>query len=167
MKKNNEYELHVGGFGKYEKEFENASNEYNNIYYYGSLKYNDVLNLEKDCDILFATYDPKIKNHKYSAPNKIYEAMALGKPIIVCYNTGIDQLIVSNSIGDAIDYDAKEFIKALKKYNKKENIKDFEKRAKKLYFDKYSWNSMEKILISEYKNLLGGCNNDNSNNPNI
>ncbi len=167
MKKNNEYELHVGGFGKYEKEFENASNEYNNIYYYGSLKYNDVLNLEKDCDILFATYDPKIKNHKYSAPNKIYEAMALGKPIIVCYNTGIDQLIVSKNIGDAIDYDAKEFIKALKKYNKKENIKDVEKRAKKLYFDKYSWNSMEKILISEYKNLLGGCNNDNSNNPNI
>ena len=93
--------------------------------------------------------------------------MALGKPIIVCYNTGIDQLIVSKNIGDAIDYDAKEFIKALKKYNKKENIKDVEKRAKKLYFDKYSWNSMEKILISEYKNLLGGCNNDTSNNPNI
>lgn len=166
MKKNNEYELHIGGFGKYEKEFENASNEYNNIYYYGSLKYNDVLNLEKDCDILFATYDPKIKNHKYSAPNKIYEAMALGKPIIVCNNTGIDQLIVNNNIGDAIDYDAKEFIKVLKKYNNKENIRGVENRSKKLYLDKYSWNSMEKILVNEYNEIFGG-KNDNSNNRNI
>ena len=167
MKKSKEYEFHIGGFGKYEAEFKNASNEFNNIYFYGSLKYNDVLNLEKDCDILFATYDPKIKNHKYSAPNKIYEAMALGKPIIVCKNTGIDQLIVDNNIGVAINYDSKEFIKAIKKYDKKENLKEVEKISKKLYSNKYSWNSMEKVLINEYKKLLGGYNNDNNNNTNL
>lgn len=166
IKDNNQYELHVGGFGKYEKEFIEASKKYKNIYFYGSLKYGDVLCLEKDCDILFATYDPKIKNHKYSAPNKIYEAMALGKPIIVCKKTGIDELITKNNIGIAIDYDKEDFIKSLKKIGEKDYIKDISKRTKKLYDKKYSWHSMEKVLIDAYNEILGG-KNDNSNNSNI
>ena len=101
------------------------------------MKYEQVLSLEADCDILFATYNPIIKNHKYSAPNKVYEAMALGKPIIVCKNTGIDELVIKNNTGYAIDYNAEEFVEILNKYKKdRKLLKKISDNAKKMYKEK-------------------------------
>lgn len=173
IKKHNEYELHIGGFGKYEKEFKNAADSYDNIYYYGSLKYNQVLALEEKCDILFATYDPKIKNHKYSAPNKVYEAMALGKPIIVCKGTGIDELVTKNKIGIAVDYDSKSFIIGLEIIcSDKRKIKQISSVSKKLFNNKYTWSIMELELIKMYETVFNEIDskeeyNDYDNNTNI
>lgn len=155
FKFNQEFELHVGGFGIYENAFKEASKKYNNIFFYGSLKYSDVLDLEKDCDILFATYNPVIKNHQYSAPNKVYEAMALEKPIIVCNNTGIDELINKNKTGFSINYSGDEFIKCIKKISKdKKLLKKISTNAKNSYKSKYNWEIMEKELINSYNLLL-------------
>lgn len=155
IKINNKYELHIGGFGIFENNIKEVANEYKNIYYYGSMTYNDVLSLESECDILFATYDPKIKNHKYSAPNKVYEAMALGKPIIVCKNTGIDELVDQNKIGITIEYNAKDFIKKLDLLlEDSKAIKNMNLTAKKMYTEKYNWKIMEKRLIDAYNELL-------------
>lgn len=142
IKNNEKYELHIGGFGKYEQKIADYSKKYSNIFFYGSMNYYDVLRLEKECDILFATYNPKIENHKFSAPNKLYEAMALGKPIIVCKNTGIDKLVDKNKLGIVINYDSKEFLKAIKLLEKN---KDYES-SKLLYNNKYSWNVMKEKL---------------------
>ena len=155
IKGNSKYELHIGGFGKYETDIKNVSSKYDNIYYYGSLKYEDVLTLERDSDILFATYDPSIKNHKYSAPNKVYEAMALCKPIIVCKNTGIDTMVVKNNLGISVKYDGKDFIKGLDQLcSEKGLIKKMGKNANKLYLEKYSWDIMEDSLIKNYEEVL-------------
>ena len=157
LKNNDKYELHIGGFGKYESIVEESSKKYKNIFYYGSLKYNEVLSLESDCDILFATYDPSIKNHKFSAPNKIYEAMALSKPIIVCKNTGVDTIIEDNKIGLTINYDANEFMKSIQQIDEdRKIIKEMGKKANKLYKSTYNWQKMENILIEQYNNLMKG-----------
>ena len=79
VKNNHQYEFHIGGFGKYKNYFKNISKQNENIFFYGELDYNSVLKLESECDILFATYNPEIINHKYSAPNKFYEAISLRK----------------------------------------------------------------------------------------
>lgn len=142
IKNNKKYELHIGGFGKYEQKIANYSKEYSNIFFYGSMNYYDVLRLERECDILFATYNPKIENHKFSAPNKLYEAMALGKPIIVCKNTGIDKLVDKNKLGIVINYDSKEFLSAIKSLEKNTNYES----SKLLYNNKYSWNVMKEKL---------------------
>lgn len=153
IKKHNEYELHIAGFGKYEQDVLVAAEEYDNIFFYGSLPYGDVLSLESECDILFATYDPNIKNHKYSAPNKVYEAMALGKPIIVCKDTGIDKLVIENNTGYAIEYNAREFIKGIESLvSNGENLEKIKFNAQKLYKEQYSWKTMEQKLLEIYRN---------------
>lgn len=148
--KSNEFILYIGGFGKYEDYFQNVSKYYSNVKYYGALPYSDVLEKEQECDMLFATYNPMINNHKFSAPNKIYEAMALNKPIIVCRNTGIDELVLKEQIGEVINYNAKEFISASKKIGKSK------KTDSSIVFEKkYSWNLMEERLNSIINNLRG------------
>ena len=168
FKYNNEFELHVGGFGKYESNFLESSKQYDNIFYYGSLKYSDVLQLESECDVLFATYNPKIRNHKYSAPNKVYEAMALKKPIIVCKNTGIDELVTKNDTGLSIKYSGLEFINCIKKFS--ENRKLLNKlgsNSYNAYKTLYNWEIMENRLIDSYNLLLKEIKDDNSSDTNI
>lgn len=141
IKHNSTFELHIGGFGKYEKYFNELSNKYKNIYFYGAMNYADVIKLESECDILFATYNPSISNHKYSAPNKLYEAMALGKPIIVCKNTGIDSFVKENNLGAVINYDAEDFI------IKAKELSDKDYSYSKILFNKeYSWEAMSEKL---------------------
>ena len=152
---NKNYELHIGGFGPLEAEINKIAENSNNIYYYGSMNYEDVLALEKDCDYLFAIYNPIIRNHKYSAPNKVYEAMALGKPIVVCKDTGIDDFVVKNKIGFAVKYDAKDFVAKLDEINSNTKIqKQIHDNGIKLYKQKYSWNIMEQKLSKLYDKLL-------------
>lgn len=142
---NEKYEFHVGGFGKYEEYFKDLSSKYKNVFFYGQMNYDDVLKLENKCDVLFATYNPCVPNHKFSAPNKVYEAMALGKPIIVCNNTGVDDLILREKIGYSIDYDAQQFLDVLDHISEKD-FESINKRARELYLDKYSWDKMKQNL---------------------
>ena len=151
--KNPDFELHIGGFGKYEKDFEDASKRYSNIFYYGSLQYDYVLSLESDCDVLFATYDPSITNHQFSAPNKVYESMALGKPVVVCKGTGIDELVANLECGIVVNYDSKDFIRALKNLQHNQFSKFDPEKIRKTFIDNYCWNVMEKRLIEAYAYL--------------
>lgn len=154
IKERTDIELHIGGFGTYEEYFEGLSKKCSNVFYYGKMEYGDVLCLEKDCDILFATYNPSIENHKFSAPNKLYEAMALEKLIIVCKNTGIDSIVEKEKIGETISYNADEFMKRINLlYNNKKLMQEYSDNMVNIYTSKYSWSKMEEIIKLEYKLL--------------
>lgn len=122
-----------------------------NFSFLGSIDYKKVLDIENKTRILSAVYNPKIKNNRFAAPNKFYEALALGKPIIVCSGTGIDEIVRKNRIGIVIDYNVDEFYNALKYLI--DNPKECEKmgkRSKELYFEKYRWSTMKERLINIY-----------------
>lgn len=148
--KNTNLEFHIGGFGKYENYFKEMSLKYDNIKFYGQMKYEEVLKLESKCDILFATYNPEIKNHTFSAPNKLYEAMALGKPIIVCKNTGIDDIVKKEKIGFVINYSANEFIECINKISTKQ-FNEISSKTQKIYNNKYSWQKMKEMMLKTIK----------------
>lgn len=154
IKSDSSYELHIGGFGQYENYVLAASVKYNNIQYYGKIAYKEVLELEQKCDVMFAAYDPNVKNHRYAAPNKFYEALMLGKPLIMAKNTGMSNIVQEKDIGVLIDYSPNGIKSGLEemlvKIKEKEEIKT---KMKSLYKDKYSWAEMEKRLISAYVEL--------------
>lgn len=148
-----DWELHIGGFGPLEEKVIEASKKYDNIVYYGTIPYKDVLQIEASCDIFFAVYDPSIPNHRYSSPNKLYEAMMLGKPIIVAKNTGIDILVEEEDIGKAIDYRKDQFERAVEDLLTSQGYRDIGSRARRLYSEKFSWDIMEHRLRDLYSNL--------------
>jgi len=142
------------GQGMYRNKIEQLASHNKNVIYLGSLPYSEVLSIEQQCDFLFATYNPKIKNHKYSAPNKVYEAMMLEKPVIVCEETGIDKLVLENGIGLTTDYSAESF------FNKIAYLKDnpiiateMGKKARNLYKESFSWEIMESRIKKMYEKL--------------
>lgn len=151
---NPQFDYVFGGLGIYEGKFKDLSEKFENVKFLGKIPYNEVLKAEQDCDILFATYNPEIKNHKYSAPNKFYEAGCLKKTIIVCKNTGIDEIVNEYKTGMVIEYSAKSFFDAIRELDKnRELIKEFGKNGNKAYDECFSWKIMEERIKEMYKEL--------------
>lgn len=144
-------ELHIGGFGKYEAFMEDQATKYNNIFYYGKLSYDKTLALEAECDLMTAIYDPKIGNHRFAAPNKFYEALFLGKPLIMVEDTGMSNVVVQEDIGTLIEYSTDGFRFGVKHLiDRKSEWEQMSQRMKQLYKEKYSWVEMERRLIQLY-----------------
>ncbi len=147
-------EFYCGGFGNEEKIILKLAEENENVYFYGKMEYKDVLYLESQCDILPALYNPTLKNHKYAAPNKFYEALMLGKPILAFENTGIDEMIKEYNLGIVCKDSEKDIFIGLSNLIKEiEENKIMNTKFKEIFREKFSWNIMEKKLLNIYMNI--------------
>lgn len=147
-------ELHIGGFGELESFVRKAAEQCERIHFYGKLSYPQTLALEKSCDVMFAMYDPAIPNHRYSAPNKFYEALMLAKPIIMARNTGFDEFIENKNVGVVCDYHRDGFEDALHQLlQNRSRWPDMSARARKLYDEAFSWTMMESRIRQLYQTL--------------
>ena len=150
---NIDFELHIAGFGPYENEIKSISNSSENIFFYGRLSNEKSISLQKECDILFATYDPSISINKYSAPLKLYEAMLLSKPIVVCRGTTSDLIVNRYSMGSVINYNKFEFWKSIKEISSNRNsLKKMGLNSHKAYVNEFNWSIMEKKFINLFSN---------------
>lgn len=152
VSQNVQFELHIGGFGILEPEVKKFAEENENIIFYGKLSYAETLSIENRCDILIAFYDPSVPNHKFAAPSKFYEALMLGKPLIMAENTGMSEVVKKNDIGSVVPYSSpqKGFMELLER---KVDWKKMGEREKKLYDELYSWNTMSERLVKLYQDL--------------
>ncbi|MDS0526533.1 glycosyltransferase [Clostridium sp. SHJSY1] len=154
VKENKNYELHIGGFGELESYCKNLSDENENIIFYGKLEYRKTLELENSCDIMTAIYDPSIQNHHYAAPNKFYESLMLGKPVIMAKDTGVDSIVLENEIGQVIDYNKDSLVKGIDNLvMKRDEWADMAKKMKKIYINQFSWGEMEDRLLELYSKI--------------
>lgn len=152
--KKKDCELHIAGFGKYHEYLKQQAAVHKNIIYYGKITYQETLKLENKSDLMTAIYDPSIGNHKYAAPNKFYEALMLGKPLIMVKNTGMSKIVEDNKLGVCIDFSKEGFEKGLEELMKmKSEWEEIGLKEKKLYEKMYSWDIMEKRLIDLYMHL--------------
>ncbi|MEA4822326.1 MAG: hypothetical protein VB122_08910, partial [Erysipelotrichales bacterium] len=78
--------LEIAGFGPLDFLLGDLK-KYPNIVYYGSVKYQDALKIMNTSDIIYAIYEKTNPNHILAAPNKYYEGLFLGKPIITTKGT--------------------------------------------------------------------------------
>ena len=69
-----------------------------NFKYMGKVNYKFGLNIMYNADVIYAMYCKISKNNIFAAPNKYYEAMLLGKPIISTKGTILEKKIIKNQI---------------------------------------------------------------------
>jgi glycosyltransferase involved in cell wall biosynthesis len=155
ISKNNRFELHIGGFGIIEDKVREYSERYSNIVFYGRTPYDKVLKIENECNIMTAIYDPTIANHLYAAPNKFYESLMLGKPLIMVEKTGMSEVIEQYHIGEIIEYSSEGLRNGLNALaDRADEWPQIAIEMKKIYEQYYSWNKMEDRLIALYQKLL-------------
>lgn len=148
-------ELHIGGYGaNMEFYFEKMAQKYENITFYGRIPYSKTIEIERNCDILPVIYDPSLLNHKFAAPNKFYEALALGKPIIMAKGTGMSTIVEQYDLGETIEYTIESLEKAVNRLiDRKDKWKEIGEREQNLYRTSYSWDEMKKRIHKLYDSI--------------
>ena len=147
-------ELHIGGFGQLEPLIAEASERFSNIYWYGRLPYHLTLQLDALGDYHTANYAPSIPYQRNAAPTKYYEALLLGKPLIVAEKTGIDTVVRRENIGVVIPYSREGIDRGIDLLlDRRNEWVSMQQRMKKLYQDRYSWCIMEKRLSKLYEDI--------------
>lgn len=155
FKRSPDIHFYAGGFGLLEKELRAASEQYDNIHFLGKLSYGQTLALEAQCNIMTAIYDPDIENHRFAAPNKLYESLMLGKPVLMAKGTGMSDVVEDNRIGELIDYSEKGFEEGMRKMiDRKGEWEEMSDRMKELYQEHYNWSLMSERLKGLYQDLI-------------
>jgi glycosyltransferase involved in cell wall biosynthesis len=107
--------------------------------------------------VLFATYDPAIPNHRFSSPNKVFEAMLLSKPVIVARNTNMDRIIEQAECGLVVDYgDLSQLEAALQTLEMHAALRlRLGENGRQAYETEFSWEIMQTRLAQLYAAVAG------------
>ena len=155
-------EFHCAGYGPDAAIIERMAQEHANLYFYGKVCYDEAIFIEENCDIIPALYNPQLKNHQYSAPNKFYEALMLGKPILAIQNTGIDEMVLEYRLGEVCECNLLSIQTAIDTLIQKRDGWDEIKRiSRRIYQEKFSWDTMEKRLIQLIEKAAAGSGEKN------
>ena len=103
-----------------------------NVRYFGRVNMVDGLNMENAADVVYAMYCKTNPNHVYAAPNKYYEAMLLGKPLITTKGTIPGDKVEKLGTGWAVEEDIEE-MRQLFNNLKKDEIREKGNKALELW----------------------------------
>lgn len=156
LEKHPDWGLWLAGFGGDQELILQKASRLPHVHFFGRIPYEKALALSQAADVLIATYDPAIPNHRYSSPNKIFEAMMLAKPIIVAHNTNMDRIVSSEQCGMVVNYGVDvELELALRQLA---DDRDLRRRlglnGRRAYESTYRWEIMANRLIHLYRQLL-------------
>jgi len=155
LEKHPEWSLDIAGFGGDQHQIVERAKERANVRFLGRMAYQDALALNQTADVLFAMYDPGILNHRYASPNKLFEAMMLGKPIVVARGTGMDRIVASEGCGIVVPYGERTSLEqALMKLANQPDLREtLGSAARQAYEEKYSWHHQKSTVLEFYANL--------------
>jgi glycosyltransferase involved in cell wall biosynthesis len=153
LKQHPEWRLDLAGFGGDEALVLEQAATMPNVTWHGRVSYARALALSSSADVLLATYDPTIPNHRYSSPNKVFEAMMLGKPVIVARGTNMDDIIGKAGCGEIVEYgDELDLEKTLLRLSMQPELRRTEgENGRKAYENTYSWSKMHDRLLDLYE----------------
>jgi len=124
----------------------------------GVLSHEEVLHQTADADAIPALYDPAVPNNRLAAPNKVYEALMLGKPVIASEGTGIAEFVRSERVGLVVPYgDTARLQEALEKLILSPQLcSEMGARGRRVYEARFRWEAMEARLLDAYRELVAG-----------
>jgi glycosyltransferase involved in cell wall biosynthesis len=150
-----EWNLDLAGFGGDEEIIVAKSQQLKNVSFHGRVSYPKAMELHLQADVLIATYDPAIPNHRFASPNKLFEAMMFGKPIIVAAGTNMDRIVEETGCGIVIPYGDKSALEhALQSLASDPQLRtQLGAAGRRAYETRYNWELMRQRLLSLYATL--------------
>ena len=147
--------LLIAGFGKdsITKKCERLQSDHpDRIQYFGKVDYKFGLQIMNASDLIYAMYCKFVPNHFFAAPNKFYESMFLGKPILSTKGIPLEDKIKEAGSGYTIEETQEELASFLNTISKEELCqKGKEAHMKWSYYEnltnEFMNNTYSKIII--------------------
>lgn len=145
-------ELHVAG-RIVDKKLLDEILLYTNVKYKGLLQPIDALTLEANSDVMVVLYDQDVAINRVANPNKTFEAMMFGLPIITNVTP---ELIKETECGILVDYNDLKQIRStiIELHDNLELRHKLGTNGRIAFEQKYNWSNVEKELYNVYHKLL-------------
>ena len=128
--------------------------ELSSVEYLGIITPEDSLRHASECHAIFAFYDPVNRNNVMASPNKLYDAMCIGRPIIINSEALVSSWVQEKDIGYSCGYhDLSGLKKIVEKLDNTKNMKKFSSTSRNLFEQGYSWKIAETELLKTYSAL--------------
>ena len=132
----------------------NISKKFDNINFLNQIPINKVLYETLKAHVVICLFDTKNRLYTIGSPNKLFEAMVTGRPIIVTKNTNAGNIVDKEKCGISIEYSEEKFEETIKLLRDNPNLcEELGKNGLKAAKEKYNWDNEEKKLLSLYKKL--------------
>ncbi len=142
-------QLKIGGEKELYQEIEKKSAEYENVQFLGTVPLEAVMPLTKESHVIFCMFDPESRINQVGTPNKIFEAMAMGRPTIVTKGILSGSIIEDEKCGLAVEYDKDSLSEAIVKLrDDRELCAELGKNGLKAAKAKYNWKAQEGTLLN-------------------
>ncbi len=147
--------LVVGGRGPIEKIVRNSAQKHKNIIFLGFVHPLKVPFYVALSDVVYYGFDKNNPNAQYSAPNKLFEALAAGKAIITGDFGEIGHIVKKYNCGLILkDYSIEEIKKAINILKNKNYLIEIQNNSLKIAEKKYNWQMAKENLIKAIDKLL-------------
>jgi glycosyltransferase involved in cell wall biosynthesis len=146
----------IGGAGNptYSELIEEKCIFLTNADFIGIVPFDQVMAITKDADIIFCMFDPSDLNSQIGMPNKLFEAMVCGRPIICTKGIYSGEVTEREEIGLAIEYTKEALKQAIIKLRDDPALRDqLGRNALKAAITKFNWQIEEKKLLELYHDI--------------
>ena len=108
-------------------------------------------------DVIYYGFDPANPNARFSAPNKLYEALAAGRPLITGDFGEIAEVVREAACGIVLpEYSVAEIRKAFGTLSDRSARDEMARNARRKGRAALNWQKAEEVLYREYSALLPG-----------
>jgi glycosyltransferase involved in cell wall biosynthesis len=146
----------IGGIGQpgYVRALKEECSNTSNVTFLGRVPFDEVIPLTMKADAIFCMFNPRDPNSLIGTPNKLFEAMACGRPIICTRGTYSGELTEQEEVGLAVEYTEQALKEAIIKLRDNPGLRErLGRNALKAALTKYNWHKQEEKLIELYKSL--------------
>jgi len=133
---------------------EKKCSKIDNVDFIGKVPMKEVIPMTKKSDCVVCMFDPVDKNSKVGLPNKVFEAMVSGRPIIVSRDVYLGEFVEKENIGLAIPCNKESLKEAIVKLRDNRNLcEKLGRNSLEAAIREYNWKNQEKKLLSVYRGI--------------
>jgi len=147
--------LVIAGHGEHEDYIKWYIANHLNCTFIGRVSHLDIMRLTNACAVVAAMYDPAIPNHLFASPNKLYESMCYGKPIIVNDGTRLADLVTSHNCGVVVPYGDRHAVESTlsRLRDDVDSRVQLGENGRRVFESQYVWSIMEQRLLRFFQSL--------------
>lgn len=146
----------IGGEGRpeFEQDLKNECDKVSNVDFIGMLPMEEVLPMTKTADAIICMFDFSNKNNKAGLPNKLFEAMVFGRPIICTKGAYSGDFVEKVGCGLSVDYDSNALKQTIMKLKDDPKLcRELGESGLKAAHKQYNWENQAEKLMKVYEGL--------------
>jgi len=135
-------------------EVKKAASRHKNITFLGEIPSENVIPVTFEANVIIQPFDPSRKTARFSTPNKLFEAMVCGRPIISTKGTNPGRLVEQLQCGLAVEYTEESFRQGVITLRDDPDLcEELGRNGLQLALEKYNWDNQRKNLLELYEHM--------------